>query len=276
MSHHHKSQCKKQAPQPSRPSHHQPLVVVNRTPQQCCPISFPPTTGAQGAQGGPGPQGPQGDPGASGTLGAQGFQGAQGDPGAQGSQGQTLPLVSFFANYTQAGAALQLETNPTFAYFTPLSSVPTTFSLTPSPPFHDVPPSLFNTATGLFTAPITGYYQFNARYYFDVSVALDVELGGAGAPIGLVLVRFPGTAAAQIIAQAGISAISVDALFTLGVGLSINRQELVLSANVLLNAGDPVALGMSLPGIGILLTVLPTGVDPSLNEFGAYLYALAA
>lgn len=116
---------------------------------------FAPISGPQGPQG---PTGPQGLQGPSGTTGAPGIQGPDGLTGPTGFNGELgtigptgsyRPLIGFSAGATGIGI---LSLGPAIGYGVDFN-----------------PGGGYNATTGVFTAPVDGYYLIMANYAYTYS-----------------------------------------------------------------------------------------------------------
>ena len=124
-----------------------------------CSLPFQPVPGLPGPTGPTGPQGSTGSIGAPGPTGAPGLQGNPGTTGPTGVSGDTGPTGPYAPMVGFAAVNILTSTIRSYSLFSGVSNINVEFNVQNG----------FDPNTGVFTAPINGYYLITGDFNYTYS-----------------------------------------------------------------------------------------------------------
>ncbi len=189
--------------------------------------------------GGPGPQGPQGIQGLQGLQGAQGEQGEQGLQGPQGVQGPQgppgpTPFTLAVGALNASGQSIPTSDNVVVTGWSAPDASGTGQNFDTY--LTDTGTASFDAATGVFTAPVSGYYNFAGILTFSSTSKIEAQQS-----VNMYLRTYTGPSLAPNKYRLGVytNGNSVESWIT------ITGSKVVYLA-----AGDEAALALSTPSSG--------------------------
>jgi hypothetical protein len=186
--------------------------------------------------GGPGPQGPPGIQGEQGIQGVQGEQGLQGPQGIQGVQGPPgpIPFTLAVGALNVSGQSIPTSDNVVVTGWSAPDASGTGENFDTY--LTDTGTASFDASTGVFTAPVSGYYNFAGILTFSSSSKIEAQQS-----VNMYLRTYTGPSLSPN-------------KYRLGVYTNGNSTEswitITGSKVVYLAAGDEAALALSTPSSG--------------------------
>ena len=236
-------------------------------------------TGQQGLPGDVGPGGPTGPTGPcctgpSGPTGPTGF-GATGPTGptgfgATGPTGPTGPTGFGVTGPTgptgPAGIGLPLFSAMLANFSVPPATTVLVGPWTVTDPYYDL--SSFDPATGLFTAPVTGFYSFKVTINYNTTAAITAQIGSGVNPA--FVLRRTSAPVTDLIAG-NVPVLNVNVALVLSLRAILGNGEVVLAGDVHLIAGDIIALVYVADGLTVTLAL--GGQNPPGVVYSCFLIA---
>ena len=126
----------------------------------------------------------------------------------------------------------------------------------------------FNAATGIFTAPVTGYYAYKVNINYNTSAAITAQLGGGVDP-AFVLRRT--NAPIVNLTSGNFPLVNVSIALVLTLRAILGNGQVNLTGDFHLNAGDSIALIYVADGLTLTLTL--GGQNPPGIVYSCFLIA---